>query len=59
MDKIKAPYAKGESLELIITDIGTDGEGIGKKDGYTFFVKDAVPGDRVRVSVMKAKKSYA
>ncbi len=39
--------------------MGVDGEGIGKINGYTLFVKDAVIGDRVEVSIMKAKKSYA
>ena len=50
---------KGDVLEVEITDIGNDGEGIGKVDGYTLFIKDAVIGDRVRAKVMKAKKSYA
>ena len=45
-------------LELSIEDMGIDGEGIGKADGVTFFVKDAVIGDRVRVKVMKMKKNY-
>ena len=41
-----------------ITDIGVGGEGIGKVDGYTLFVKDAVIGDRAEVKVIKAKKNY-
>ena len=52
-------YSKDDMLEVEITDIGNDGEGIGKVDGYALFVKDAVIGDRVRVKVMKAKKNYA
>ena len=52
-------YKKNDILEVDITDIGKDGEGIGKHDGYTLFVKDAVIGDRVKVKVMKAKKNYA
>lgn len=51
-------YSKGDMLEVEITDIGNDGEGIGKVDGYTLFIKDAVIGDKVRVKVMKAKKNY-
>ena len=39
--------------------MGIDGEGIGKVDGFTFFVKDAVIGDRAEVKVMKVKKGYA
>lgn len=49
---------KGIELELTIEDMGVDGEGIGKSDGVTLFVKDAVLGDRVRVKVMKMKKNY-
>ena len=49
---------KNDLFELEITDLGNDGEGIGKADGFTFFVKDTVPGDRIRASVMKLKKNY-
>ena len=52
-------YSKNEILEVTITDIGNDGEGIGKIDGYTLFIKDAVIGDTVRCKIMKAKKNYA
>ena len=49
---------KNELVELEITDFGNDGEGIGKADGFAFFVKDTVPGDRVKALVMKRKKNY-
>lgn len=49
---------KNDELELDIIDMGTEGVGIGKVKGYPLFVKDAVIGDRVRVSVMKTKKNY-
>lgn len=49
---------KNDEVIIDITDIGSDGEGIGKSDGYTLFVKNALVGDRVKVKVMKAKKSY-
>lgn len=49
---------KNDELILKIEDMGVDGEGIGKADGMTFFVKDALIGDRVRVKVMKMKKTY-
>ncbi len=51
-------YNKGELFTVEITDIGTDGEGIGKVDGYTLFIKDAVIGDVVSAKIMKAKKNY-
>ena len=31
---------KNDIIELKIEDMGVDGEGIGKYDGMTFFVKD-------------------
>lgn len=52
-------YEKNQIITVTIEDIGTDGEGIGHIDGYTFFIKDAVPGDTVTAKVMKATKSYA
>ena len=52
-------YQKGETVTVQITDIGNEGEGIGKVDGYTLFIKDAVIGDTVQASIMKAKKNYA
>lgn len=52
-------YKKNDILTVKIEDIGNDGEGIGKVDGYTLFVKDAVIGDTVRCKIMKAKKNYA
>ena len=58
-NELSVRYAKGDILSAEITDIGNDGEGIGKVDGYTLFVKDAVIGDRVKVKIMKAKKNYA
>ena len=54
-----AGYKKDDILTVDITDIGNDGEGIGKIDGYTLFIKDAVIGDKVKVKIMKAKKNYA
>ena len=49
---------KNDMAVVTISDMGVDGEGIGKVDGYTLFVKDAVIGDVVNVKVMKAKKQY-
>ena len=52
-------YKKNDILTVTIEDIGNDGEGIGKVDGYTLFVKDAFIGDTVSCKIMKAKKNYA
>jgi len=49
---------KNQIVTIDIEDIGNDGEGIGKYEGYTLFVKGALPGDVARVKVLKAKKTY-
>ena len=51
-------YRKNDIVTLKIEDCGIDGEGIGKADGFTVFVKDAVIGDTVRAKIMKVKKNY-
>ena len=51
-------YRKNDIVTLEIVDCGTDGEGIGKADGFTVFVKDAVIGDTIMAKIMKAKKNY-
>lgn len=49
---------KNDSIELKIEDMGVDGEGIGKYEGMTFFVKDAVIGDTICAGITKLKKNY-
>ena len=48
---------KNDLFSLKITDMGVDGEGIGKYDGMTFFVKDALIGDHIRARATKLKKT--
>ena len=51
-------YRKNDMITLEIEDCGIDGEGIGKADGFTVFVKDAVIGDTVLAKLIKVKKNY-
>lgn len=51
-------YRKNDIVTVTIEDIGNDGEGIGKNDGYILFVKDAVIGDTVEARITKCKKNY-
>ena len=57
-DMAQKGMRKNDTAVVKITDIGVNGEGIGKVDGYTLFIKDAVIGDTVEAKVMKAKKNY-
>nr|MCR5754495.1 23S rRNA (uracil(1939)-C(5))-methyltransferase RlmD [Acetatifactor sp.] len=52
-------YQKNDLVTVTIEDVGNDGEGIGKIDGFTLFIKDAVIGDTVSAKIMKSKKHYA
>lgn len=49
---------KNDVFTVTIEDMGEDGAGIGKTDGYTWFIKDALIGDVIQASVMKMKKNY-
>ena len=49
---------KNDFVTLTIEDIGVGGEGIGKAEGMTFFVKDAVVGDVIEARITKLKKNY-
>lgn len=51
-------WKKNDVFQVQIEDMSDTGEGIGKTDGFTWFVKDAVIGDVVEAKVMKTKKSY-
>ena len=52
-------YSKNQVLTVSIEDIGNNGEGIGRVDGYILFVKDALLGDTVKAKLTKVKKNYA
>lgn len=52
-------YKKNDYVTVTIEDMGSEGEGIGKVDGFTLFVKDAVIGDTVEAKIVKSKKNYA
>ena len=55
---MKSEFKKDDCVTLHIEDIGTGGEGIGKADGFTFIVKDAIVGDVIEAKIMKLKKNY-
>jgi 23S rRNA (uracil1939-C5)-methyltransferase len=51
--------SRGEELELTVDSLAHGGNGVARRDGYVVFVAGAIPGDRVRAVVGKAKKAYA
>jgi 23S rRNA (uracil1939-C5)-methyltransferase len=50
---------QGATVEVTIDALAHGGAGVGRLDGYVLFVRDAVPGDRVRAVVTKRKRAYA
>ncbi|MDO4942467.1 MAG: 23S rRNA (uracil(1939)-C(5))-methyltransferase RlmD [Lachnospiraceae bacterium] len=51
-------FVKNQIVILTVEDIGTNGEGIGRVDGFTLFIKGAVIGDRIEARIIKLKKHY-
>lgn len=51
-------FQKNQLLTTEIIDMSTEGEGIGKVNGYPFFIKDTIIGDQVEIRVIKLKKNY-
>ncbi|WP_373897555.1 23S rRNA (uracil(1939)-C(5))-methyltransferase RlmD [Haloimpatiens sp. FM7315] len=52
------PVKKNEEYTLEIKAMGFEGEGIGKIDDFTVFIKGAIEGEKVRVKIINVKKSY-
>ena len=49
---------KNDFIELLVTGEGTDGEGVGKVDGKTVFLRGALKGERVRAKVILVKPRF-
>ena len=50
---------KNKEYILDIVAQGYEGEGIAKIDSYPIFISGALTGEKVRVKIIKVKKSYA
>lgn len=51
-------FYKNQLVTVTIEDMGSSGEGIGKVNGYTLFIKDAVIGDTVQAKITKTRDNY-
>ncbi|MCD8222620.1 MAG: 23S rRNA (uracil(1939)-C(5))-methyltransferase RlmD [Clostridiales bacterium] len=58
MRQLSMEQKKNDLIQLTIEDMSDTGDGIGKADGFTWFVKDTVIGDTIEAKVMKVKKTY-
>jgi len=50
---------KNEILTIDITDLGENGEGIGRYEGMAIFVPGALPGEKITARIRNQKKNYA
>ena len=51
-------YKVGEKIEIEITDISNEGMGVGKHNGFTFFIEGCTIGDKVLFEIIKLKKNF-
>jgi 23S rRNA (uracil1939-C5)-methyltransferase len=55
---IANPWQQGQLIDIDIDDLSNSGDGVGRYEGRVVFVPDTVPGDRVRVRLLRAKPQY-
>nr|WP_245955052.1 23S rRNA (uracil(1939)-C(5))-methyltransferase RlmD [Paenibacillus flagellatus] len=48
----------GETVTAEVIGIGHEGEGVGRANGFTLFIRGALPGERVRARVTGLKKQF-
>jgi 23S rRNA (uracil1939-C5)-methyltransferase len=52
------PVKKGDITEIEIIDLNFRGQGVGKIDNYVIFVNNTLPGDKLKVKIIKAISKY-
>lgn len=58
MNKL-VPVEKNKDYEIYIDGFGSMGEGIGRIDNFTVFIKGAIKGEKVKVKITKVNKNFA
>ncbi len=53
------PVEKNQTLDLEITSVGSDGQGIGRAGGFVVFVPFTLPGERVEALIIKVAAHHA
>jgi len=52
------PVEKNQQVTMDITALNSEGQGVGRIDGYAVFVPGALPGETVRALIIKAGSGY-
>ncbi len=53
------PVKKNDELSITIDAVGSEGQGVGRVNGYAIFVPGALAGETVRTHIIKVTASYA
>ena len=54
-----APLNEGEEYDVKIEDVGRDGDGIARIEGFVVFVSGAKLGDEVKIRVNSTRRNFA
>jgi predicted RNA-binding protein with TRAM domain len=54
-----APINVGEEHEVKIEDVGRDGDGIARIEGFVIFVTGAKVGDEVKIRINSTRRNFA
>ncbi|NYB52212.1 MAG: TRAM domain-containing protein [Methanobacteriaceae archaeon] len=53
-----APISEGEEYDVKIEDLGRDGDGITRIEGFVVFVSGAKVGDEVKIRVNSVRRNF-
>ena len=53
-----APISEGEEYDVKIEDLGRDGDGITRIEGFVVFVSGAKVGDEVKIRINSVRRNF-
>jgi predicted RNA-binding protein with TRAM domain len=53
-----APIEEGKEYDVKIEDVGKEGDGITRIEGFVVFVPDTKAGDEVRVKIVSVRRRF-
>ena len=58
LGRVDAPVKEGDVFEAEVADVGDEGDGVVRVDGYVLFVEDADEGETVEIRVTETKPNF-